>query len=68
MSQESKTVKYLDDRVLNDIRGTFFTKAAPICFKNCVGLNERDLTTEEKTCVIDCYSKMFYAFENSYKI
>lgn len=68
MSQESNTGKYFDDKVLNDLRGSFFTQASPICFKNCVSLNEKDLTTEEKTCVIDCYSKMLYAFENAQKI
>ena len=68
MSQESNTGKYFDDRVLNDLRGTFFTQASPICFKNCVGLNEKDLSAQERTCIVDCYAKMFYAFENSQKI
>jgi len=68
MSQESNSGKYFDDKVLNDLRGTFFTQASPICFKNCVSLSEKDLTSDEKSCIIDCYSKMLYAFENAQKI
>lgn len=68
MSQESNSGKYFDDRVINDVRGTFFAQASPICFTNCVQLKEIDLTAKEKTCIIDCYSKMFYAFENAQKI
>ena len=68
MIQEFTKGKYFDDKVRNDIRGTFFTQASPICFNNCVKLTEKDLTAQEKTCIIDCYSKMFYAFENAQKI
>lgn len=68
MSQESTTRKYFDDKTANDLRGTFFTQASPICFKNCVNLVEKDLTTQEKNCIVDCYTKMLYAFENAQKI
>jgi len=68
MNQESNNGKYFDDKILNDLRGSFFVQASPICFKNCVNLNEKDLTSDEKVCIIDCYSKMLYAFENTQKI
>jgi len=68
MDQQSNTGKYFDDKVASDLRGSFFTQASPICFKNCLDLKEKELTTDEKTCLIDCYSKMLYAFENAQKI
>ncbi len=68
MSQESNVGQYFDDKVLHDVRGSFFVEASPICFKNCITLAEKDLTNNEKNCIVDCYAKMFYAFENSQNI
>ena len=62
------TGKYFDERLNQDKRGVFFNQASPICFKNCITLAEKDFTENEKNCVIDCYSKMIYAFENTQKM
>ena len=68
MSNDLNQGKYFDDKITNDLRGTFFLEASPLCFKTCVSLVEKDLSTQERSCLVDCYSKMLYAFENSQSI
>jgi hypothetical protein len=66
-----KAKKYFDDNVENDKRGKFLQDFSPKCFNSCVNkITVSDLNEAEKTCLLDCYSKMYYAYKigmSSYK-
>jgi hypothetical protein len=63
--------KYFDDNIEQDKRGRFLLEFTPKCFNTCVDkITEGALNENQKTCLLDCYSKMYYTYKtgmSSYK-
>jgi hypothetical protein len=61
---ENKTKLYFDDLIENDKRGKFLQDFSAKCFNTCVDkITDSNLSNNEKTCLLDCYSKMYYTYK-----
>jgi hypothetical protein len=62
---------YFDDIIENDKKGMFLMEFSSKCFNTCVNkIVEGPINETEKTCLADCYSKMYYSYKtgmSSYK-
>ena len=55
--------KYYDDFIKNDDKGNFLIESSPKCFNSCIDkITINNLSSDEKICILDCYSKMYYSF------
>ncbi len=59
---ESKK-NYFDDIIENDQKGNFLITSSEKCFNHCIPkITTGNITTEEKSCFLDCYTKQYYSY------
>ena len=68
LNQNSSNLTHnFDDLTTSDFAGMSVQAASKTCFNQCIrSFTSNSLSSEEKSCVLDCHAKLYFAHANTF--